>query len=97
MDTSIRVARGMMRGWKGRGPRGAIGDMDSRSTSGPDPAAGDIRIVTITCLRRVKIMYSKLHTDVRAPVTLCVNAERGESEMAICKLESRSEMGRWVK
>ena len=46
MDTSVRVAHGMTRGRKGRGPRGAIGDTDSRSTSGPDPAAGDIRIVT---------------------------------------------------
>ena len=46
MDTSVRIARSMTRGWKGRGPRGAIGDTDSRSTSGPDPAAGDIRIVT---------------------------------------------------
>ena len=47
MDTSVRVARGMTRGRKGRGPRGAIGDTDSRSTSGPDPAAEDIRIVTV--------------------------------------------------
>ena len=46
MDTSVRVARGMTRGRKGRGLRGAIGDTDSRSTSGPDPVAGDIRIVT---------------------------------------------------
>ena len=46
MDTSVRVARGMTQGRKGRGPRGAIGDTDSRSTSGPDPAAEDIRIVT---------------------------------------------------
>ena len=46
MDTSVRVARGMARGRKGRGPRGPIGDADSRSTSGPDPAAEDIRIVT---------------------------------------------------
>ena len=46
MDTSVRVARGMARGRKGRGPRGAIGDTDSRSTSGPDPVAEDIRIVT---------------------------------------------------
>ena len=46
MDTSVRVAHGMTRGRKGRGLRGAIGDTDSRSTSGPDPAAGDIRIVT---------------------------------------------------
>ena len=48
MDTSVRIASGMMRGRKGRGPRGAIGDTDSRSTSGPDPVAGDIRIVTFT-------------------------------------------------
>ena len=47
MDTSVRVARGMMRGRKGRGPRGAIGDPDSRSTSGPGPVAEDIRIVTV--------------------------------------------------
>ena len=47
MDTSVRVARGMARGRKGRGPRGPIGDTDSRSTSGPDPAAEDIRIVTV--------------------------------------------------
>ena len=46
MDTSVHVARGMARGRKGRGPRGPIGDADSRSTSGPDPAAEDIRIVT---------------------------------------------------
>ena len=46
MDTSVHVARGMTRGRKGRGPQGAIGDTDSRSTSGPDPAAEDIRIVT---------------------------------------------------
>ena len=46
MDTSIHVARGMTREQKGRSPRGAIGDTDSRSTSGPDPAAEDIRIVT---------------------------------------------------
>ena len=48
MDTNVRIARGMMRGRKGRGPRGAIGDTDSRSTSGPDLAAEDIRIVTGT-------------------------------------------------
>ena len=56
MDTSIRVARSMMRGWKGRGPRGVIGDTDSRSTSGPDPAAGDIRIITeeLQCLREYR-------------------------------------------
>ena len=48
MDTSVRVAHSMTRGRKGRGPRGAIGDTDSRSTSGPDPVAGDIRIVTST-------------------------------------------------
>ena len=48
MDTSVRVAHGMTRGRKGRGLRGAIGDTDSRSTSGPDPAAGDIRIVTFS-------------------------------------------------
>ena len=46
MDTSIRITRGMTRGRKGRGPRGAIGDTDSRSTPGPDPVAEDIRIVT---------------------------------------------------
>ena len=48
MNTSVRVARGMARGRKGRGPRGPIGDADSRSTSGPDPAAEDIRIVTMS-------------------------------------------------
>ena len=48
MDTSVRIARGMMRERKGRGPWGAIGDTDSRSTSGPDPAAEDIQIVTVT-------------------------------------------------
>ena len=47
MDTSVRVTRGMMRGQKGRSPRGAIGDTDSRSTSGPDLVAEDIRIVTL--------------------------------------------------
>ena len=31
---------------EGRGPQGAIGDTDSWSTSGPDPAAEDIRIIT---------------------------------------------------
>ena len=46
MDTSIRVTCGMTRGRKGLGPQGAIGDTDSRSTPGPDPAAEDIRIVT---------------------------------------------------
>ena len=29
-------------GTEGRGPRGAIGDTDSRSTLGPDPVAEDI-------------------------------------------------------
>ena len=48
MDTSVRVTRGMTWGRKGCGPRGAIGDTDSRSTSGPDPAAEDIRIVTMS-------------------------------------------------
>ena len=47
MDTSICIAHGMTREQKGHGPRGAIGDTDSRSTSGPDPVAEDIQIVTL--------------------------------------------------
>ena len=48
MDTSICIARGMTRGRKGHGPQGAIGDTDSRSTSGPDLVAVDIWIVTVS-------------------------------------------------
>ena len=62
MDTSVRVAHGMTRGRKGRGPRGAIGDTDSRSTSGPDPAAGDIRIVTGPIL--IFGIFENLHKSI---------------------------------
>ena len=72
MDTSVRVARSMTWGRKGRGPRGAIGDTDSRSTSGPDPAAGDIRIVTVLaadCL-------ANLSDGVRGHSALGIGAEQ---------------------
>ena len=65
MDTSVRVARGMARGRKGHGPWGPIGDADSRSTSGPDPAAEDVRIVTGAGYpTRTQVTLFRLYTPV---------------------------------
>ena len=48
-------------GTKGRGPWGAIGDTNSRSTSGPNLAAEDIRIITIHVEKGENITGKAVH------------------------------------
>ena len=65
-------------GTEGRGPRGAIGDTNCWSTSGPDPATEDVRIVTQT------------HNVIPSATLTCATEVLGRVFSDICEIKTQS-------